>query len=163
MLSADWQEDGSSTGATAMTDVFEKYPMPPCARHLGWVLLARDAQKGWARTSFDGRPEFLNGSGFVQGGFLCAMLDDTMGPAVLIASHGTRYPATIDMNVSFLAPAKSRRFFGEGRVVQLGKTVAFVEAQLSDDAGTIVARATSSVRLIPIERLAGGAAEAGAA
>ncbi|HEX4301415.1 MAG TPA: PaaI family thioesterase [Rhizomicrobium sp.] len=134
------------------TDIFEKYPMPPCARTLGWSLLARDAARGWVKLSFEARAEFCNGTGGVQGGFLAAMLDDTMGPAVIVASHGAFYAATIDMNVSFLKPAKAGRLFAEGRVVQLGKTVAFVEAQISDADGALLARATSSMRLLPMER-----------
>lgn len=141
-----------------MTDIFERFPMPACARHLGWSLLAQDGRRGWVRLSFDAKPEFCNGSGAVQGGFLCAMLDDTMGPAVLVASDGALFSTSIDMNVRFLAPARPGRIFGEGRVVQLGKTIGFVEATLGDEGGQTLARATSSVRLVPIARFASGEA-----
>jgi uncharacterized protein (TIGR00369 family) len=67
---------------------------------------------------------------------------------------GRFYTTTIDMNVSFLAPAKPGRLFGEGRVVQMGKTIAFLEAQLTDANGVVVAKATSSARLVPVDRLA---------
>jgi acyl-coenzyme A thioesterase PaaI-like protein len=39
-------------------------------------------------------------------------------------------------------------------VVQLGKTIAFLEASLTDSAGALVARATSTARLVPAKRLA---------
>ncbi len=133
--------------------VFDRFPKPPCAQLLDWTLLDSNAEEGWARLSFEGRQEFLNPAGFVQGGILSAMLDDAMGPAVLIASGGTRYTATIDMHVSFLAPAKPGRIFAEGRVVQMGKTIAFMEAELTDVNGTKLARATSSARLVPVEKL----------
>jgi len=131
--------------------IFDRFPRPPCADLLGWTLL--DAGGGTARIAFEGRPEFCNPAGFIQGGMLAAMLDDAMGPAVLVMSEGRFYPVTIDMNVSYLAPAKPGRLIGEGRVVQLGKTVGFLEASLRDGDGTLVARATSSVRLVPTERL----------
>jgi uncharacterized protein (TIGR00369 family) len=76
------------------------------------------------------------------------MLDDTMGPAVFAMTQGEWYTATIDMNVSYLAPAKVGKLFGEATVVQLGKTIAFLEAKLMDGAGTLIARATSSARLV---------------
>jgi acyl-coenzyme A thioesterase PaaI-like protein len=41
---------------------------------------------------------------------------------------------------------------GEAMVVQLGKTVGFVEARLADERGLIVARATASVRLVPLAK-----------
>ena len=134
-------------------DIFDRFPRPPCAELLGWTLLDHDAGQGWARFSFEGRREFLNPAGFVQGGLLAAMLDDTMGPTVLIASQGRLYTATIDMNVSFFAPARPGTLFGEGRVLQLGKTIAFMEAVLSDAEGTRLARATGSARLVPVEKL----------
>jgi uncharacterized protein (TIGR00369 family) len=82
------------------------------------------------------------------------MLDDTMGPAALIMSGGRLYTATIDLNVSFLAPAKPGPLISEGQVVHLGKSIAFSEARISDENGTLLARATSSARVVPVERLA---------
>jgi len=134
--------------------IFDRFPRPPCADLLGWTLLDHDSAKGWAKLAFEGRPEFRNPAGFIQGGLLAAMLDDSMGPAVLLMSGGALYTATINLNVSYLAPAKPGRFIAEARVLQLGKTVAFIESSLTDAAGVTVARATSSVRLVPVERLA---------
>jgi uncharacterized protein (TIGR00369 family) len=89
----------------------------------------------------------------MQGGFLAAMLDDTMGPAALSASGGVLYTSSIDMTVSFLAPARPGAILGHGRAVQLGKTVGFLEAYLTDAGGLVLARATSSARLVPVDRL----------
>ena len=132
--------------------LFDRFPRPPCADLLGWTLLDHDAAKGWIKLAFEGRPEFLNPAGFIQGGMLASMLDDTMGPAVLLKTEGRLYTVSIGMTVSFLAPARPGRLIAEGQVVQLGKSIAFVEASLTDCDG--VARASSQARLIPIERLA---------
>lgn len=136
-----------------MKSVFDRFPTPPCAATLGWRLIKADEESGAVRIGFEASHEFCNPAGFIQGGFLTAMLDDTMGPAVLVKSRGTLFTATIDLNVSFLAPARPGPLTGEGRIVQLGKTIAFLEAILSADDGTPVARATSSARLVPVERL----------
>jgi uncharacterized protein (TIGR00369 family) len=77
-----------------------------------------------------------------------------MGPAVFLMTEGRSYTVTLNMNVTFVAPARTGRFFGEGQVVQLGKTIAFLEGRLRDSDGTLVATATSSARLIPAEKLA---------
>lgn len=127
-------------------------PRPPCAELLGWHVLDARPDEGWIKIGFVGRPEFVNPAGSIQGGFLAAMLDDTMGPAVFAATEGALYTATIDMNVSYLKPAKVGPLFGEGQVVQLGKTVAFIEARLTDGDGALVARATSSARLVAAEK-----------
>lgn len=136
------------TVATAL----DHLPAPPCARLLGWRVLDARPEDGWIRIGFEGRPEFCNPAGSIQGGFLAAMLDDTMGPAVFAHTEGALYTATIEMSVHYLAPAKVGPIFGEGQVVQLGKSVGFVEARLLDKDGTWLAKATASVRLVQTER-----------
>jgi uncharacterized protein (TIGR00369 family) len=116
-------------------------------------LLDYDAERGWVRIEFQGRPEFVNPAGFIQGGLLAAMLDDCMGPAAWLKSNGEAFTSTIDMNVSYLAAAKPGVLVGEGQVVQLGKTIGFLEAKLMDASGQVIARATSSARLIPGKKI----------
>ena len=130
----------------------DRIATPPAATLLGWHLLDARPGEGWIRIGFEGKREFCNPAGFVQGGILAAMLDDTMGPAVFAHTNGATYVATIDMTVSFLAPARVGPIYGEGQVVQLGKTVGFVEARLMDEDGVWLAKASSSVRLIPSDR-----------
>lgn len=132
--------------------VFDQIPAPPCAQLLGWQLLDAKPDHGWIRIGFEGRREFLNPAGFIQGGILAAMLDDTMGPAVFAMTKGKLYTATIDLTVSFLAPAKMGKLYGEATVVQLGKTIAFIEARLMDEGGALLAKASSSARLIESEK-----------
>ena len=126
---------------------------PPCAKLLGWRLLDACPADGWIRIGFDGRPEFCNPAGFIQGGMLSAMLDDTMGPAVLVMSEGRLYTTTISMTVNFLSPAKPGPIIGEATVTQLGKTIAFVEARLMTEDGTVLATATASERLLEAARV----------
>jgi uncharacterized protein (TIGR00369 family) len=131
-----------------VTTALDRLPAPPCAVLLGWHLIDAKPEQGWIRIGFEGKPEFRNPAGFIQGGILAAMLDDTMGPAVFTMTQGEMYTATIDMNVSFLAPARVGKIYGEANVIQLSKTIAFLEARLTDEAGTLLAKATSSARLV---------------
>jgi uncharacterized protein (TIGR00369 family) len=133
--------------------IFERFAKPPCAETLGWQLIKADEESGAVVVAFEGRPAFCNPGGNIQGGFLAAMLDDTLGPTVLVKSSGAAYCATIDLNVSFLAPAKPGRLTVHGRTVQLGKTVAFLEGELYDAGRVTVARATASARIVPTTAL----------
>ena len=142
------------TEAYVAPTVFDRFPKPPCAELLGWTLLDMDEDAGTVRIGFTARPEFLNPAGFVQGGFLAAMLDDVMGPAALVMSDGWSFTSTIDMNVSFLAPAKAGPLIGVGSVIQLGKTIGYLQGELRDETGTLIARATSTARLVPTDGLA---------
>ena len=121
---------------------------PPSSRLLGWHLLDARPQEGWIRIGFDGKRDFCNPAGFVQGGILSAMLDDTMGPAVFAMTDGRLYTATISLTVNYLAPARPGPITGEAKVTQLGKTVVFVEGRLMAEDGTVLATATTSARLV---------------
>jgi uncharacterized protein (TIGR00369 family) len=121
---------------------------PPSSKLLGWRLLDARPKDGWVRIGFEGKPEFCNPAGFVQGGLLSAMLDDTMGPAVFVMTDGKLYTATITMTVNYLAPAKPGPIVGEASVTQLGKSIAFVEGRLTAEDGTLLATATTSARLV---------------
>lgn len=131
-----------------ISTALDHLPAPPSSKLLGWHLLDARPSEGWVRIGFDGRQEFCNPAGFVQGGLLSAMLDDTMGPAVFVMTEGKLYTATITMTVNFLAPAKPGPIVGEAHVTQLGKTIAFMEGRLMDKDGTVLATATTSARLV---------------
>lgn len=132
--------------------VLDTFKKPPCADLLGFELLETKPEEGWIRTRFEAKPEFCNPAGFIQGGLLAAMLDDTMGPAVLIHTNGAAYTVSIDLNVQFLGAAKPGPIFGEAKVMRVGKTIAFVEGWLFDAEGRVIARATTSARVVPSER-----------
>jgi uncharacterized protein (TIGR00369 family) len=125
----------------------------PCAELLGRRLLGHDEDRCWIKFGFEGKPDFTNPAGRVQGGFLTAMLDDTVGPVVLLKSGGALYPSSIDMNISFLTAAKPGPLVCEGEVLRLGKTVGFVEGRLMTVTVGLIARATSSVILVPADRV----------
>ena len=117
-------------------------------------LAAPRRRRGSIKVGFVGAAEFLNPAGRVQGGILTAMLSDTMGPAVLVKSGGALYPSSIDMNISFLSAARPGPLVCEGQVLRLGRTVGFVEVRLMDGDGRLLVRTTSSVMLVPAERVA---------
>jgi uncharacterized protein (TIGR00369 family) len=133
---------------TALDDI----DVPPSARLLGWRLLDARPKEGWIRIGFDGKAEFCNPAGFIQGGILAAMLDDTMGPAVFVVTEGRLYTATISLTVNFLAPAKPGAIVGEAEVTQLGKTIAFMAGKLTAEDGTLLATATANARLVETAR-----------
>ena len=139
----------------APPSIFDRVPMPPASKLLGWTLRAIDPEAGTIEVGFTADERFLNPAGTVQGGFLAAMLDDTHGPALFAMSDGEIYAPTIDFSISFIKPAAPGRFVGKGRVVNLGRTIAFTEAELFDESGDLVARGTFSSRVMKSGRALG--------
>src|SRR5258705_11748689 len=135
------------TEAPMRATAVDQIPAPPSSKLLGWHLLDARPEDGWIRIGFDGKREFCNPAGYVQGGILSATLDDTMGPAVFVMTEGRLYTATITMTVNFLAPAKPGPIMGEADVTQLGKTIAFVAGRAIAQGGDLLATATSNARM----------------
>jgi uncharacterized protein (TIGR00369 family) len=120
---------------------------PPAAVLLGWELVAIDPEAGTIETAFEATEQFLNPFGMVQGGLLAAMLDDTLGPA-LVATLGPGVSApTTDLHVQFLRPARPGRLVGRGRIVRKGRDVGFMAGELVDASGEIVAVATATAQI----------------
>ena len=129
--------------------IFDTFDPPPTAKMLGWTLRAIDPAAGTIELGFTADERFANPQGLVQGGILAAMLDDTHGPALFAQLEGAMFPMTIDCAISFIRTAHFGPFIGKGRVVSCGKTIAFTEAELFNEAGEMVARGTFTSRLVP--------------
>jgi uncharacterized protein (TIGR00369 family) len=130
-------------------DVMEgRKPPPPAAELLGFELLAIDPSQGTIRVRFAARPEFANPIGAVQGGFLAAMLDETLGPALTATLEPGQFAPTIELKVNFIAPAEPGSLVAEGRVVSRGGSIAFLAGELRTEAGALVATATATARIV---------------
>lgn len=143
----------SATGLERARAVFARFPTPPCAETLGWHLRDADPAAGTIEVGFEGRAAFCNPAGHVQGGFLAAMLDDTMGPAVLVHTDGRQFTPTIELKVSFIAPAQPGLLIGRGRIVHMATSIAFLEASLFSPADELLAKASATAKLVPTARL----------
>jgi uncharacterized protein (TIGR00369 family) len=123
--------------------------MPPVAVLLGWRLREIDPAAGTIVVEYEAKPEFANPMGNVQGGIIAAMLDDTMGPALVATLPPGKFAPTLEMKVSYLEPTPiGGRLFGHGRVVRAGGTVAFVEGDLRNEEGRILATASATARIV---------------
>ena len=122
-------------------------PVPPVLSHLGWKVL--EAEPGRVRARFQGREEFYNSAGLLQGGILGAMLDGVMGSAVVSLLGRNENVATLEMKVSYMRPCRAQPLVGEGRVVHRGRSILFTEGTLTTEDGSLVATATATARVVP--------------
>ncbi len=125
-------------------------PAPRAAQTLGIVFKHIDGEAGTVEVEFQGKPEFTNPAGNIQGGFLAAMLDDTMGPALSATLKAWEFAPTLNLNVSFQRTATVGTLVGHDRVVRKGRDVCFLSAELWQN-GQLVATATATaiIRALP--------------
>jgi len=123
-----------------------RMPPPACANTLGIEFVAIDPDAGTIEVRFEGKPEFCNPAGNIQGGFLAAMLDDTMGPALAAMLKAGEFAPTLNLNVQFHRPARTGVVTGQGRVTLKGGNVCHLAGELFQD-GKLVASATATAAI----------------
>jgi uncharacterized protein (TIGR00369 family) len=123
---------------------------PAGSRTLGLTMTRVSQAERLVEAEFDARAEVLaNPMKQVQGGYLCAMLDEVMSVACMVASGMTSVAPTLEMKTSFFRPAMPGRLRAVGRVVRWGKTIAFTEGEMFDEEGRLLAKATGTAMPTP--------------
>jgi uncharacterized protein (TIGR00369 family) len=126
--------------------------LPPATSTLGFELIAVDPDAGTIEVGFLAADSFLNPVGVIQGGFLAAMLDETLGPALIATLGPDQFAPTADLHIQFLRPAKPGRLIGRGRVVRKGRDLGFMSGELVDESGEVVAVATATATIRDFKR-----------
>jgi uncharacterized protein (TIGR00369 family) len=138
-----------------MTDshlLSETFPTPANSSvSLGFELVSLDMKTMETRVRFDGKSEFTNPAGYIQGGYLSAMLDDTIGMLATVKMGTEKYPSTIDLHTHFLRPVRVGLIEVVARLRNIGRQVIFAEADLFDSRGKEAARATASLAINPMK------------
>lgn len=124
---------------------------PPASETLGFEMVRIDQAALEIEVAFTALPAFCNPMGQVQGGFLMAMLDETMSVAGVVASNMTAFMPTLEQKTSFLRPAFPGRLTCVARVVKWGRSIAFSEASLFDAQGRLLARSTATAMPTPFK------------
>ena len=86
--------------------------------------------------------------GVVQGGFVCGWIDAAMSHAA-IAGDREMTPMSLELKVSFFAPARPGLVIAEGWIERRGRSICFSEGRLLNPAGDVLAKASSTIRLMP--------------
>ena len=130
---------------------------------MGLIRIVSLDPAGRAMLEYEARPEMCHSGGVVQGGFVTGWIDAAMAHAAIAANGMGVTPMTLELKVSFFAPARPGRVIAEGWVERAGKRTCFYEGRLSDSNGAVLAKATSTIMLADrarVESAARAAAEA---
>ena len=117
-------------------------PPPPIARLIGFDLIS--VKPGAAVIEFQAAEAHANPMGTLHGGVLCDIADAAMGIAYSSNLDDGESFTTLELKINFLKPIWKARLRAVGRVVKQGRTVGLVECDITDEKGSLVARATST-------------------
>jgi len=125
---------------------------PPAIKTLGGSVTSYDDATHTMIMNFHVSEALCHSGDIVQGGFVTGMIDATMSHAVFAAVREPIILPTLEIKVSFLDIARMGDLVASGTVVRLGKTIAFLEGQLKDPQGKLLATATSTARILRKQR-----------
>ncbi len=115
---------------------------PPIGTTLGTRIVSLDMEAGRIECEYHGLPAFANPAGQMQGGMLAAMLDDVTALLCMGSLGEGQQCATLNLNVSFLRPARPGLITGCATLVRRGARVVNAEGELWQD-GKLLATANA--------------------
>ena len=125
----------------------------PVARLIGFE--AKEIADGRAVVSLAAGQQHPNPMGTLHGGILCDIADAAMG----MASASTLVPGesftTIELKINFFRPVWEARLQAEGKVVRRGNTIGYIECEITDESGRLVAKTSSTCMALRGERAEG--------
>lgn len=121
---------------------------PAALEKLRGRVVSYDDDSRTIEMHFDIDHSFCHSGNIVQGGYITGMLDAAMAHDVFCVLGRYAIVATLEINVSFLEVASPGQLIAKARPLRLGKTVGFLEAELFDPDGKLLAKATSTARII---------------
>ena len=115
---------------------------PPVAELIGFSI--EEIGDGRAVGSLQSGPQHANPMGTLHGGVLCDVADAAMGMAFASTLAPGESFTTMALSINFFRPVWQARLRAEARVINRGKTVGYVECEVSDQDGKQVAKANST-------------------
>ena len=86
----------------------------------------------------------------VQGGYVTSWIDSAMAHSVMIPTDFEFSPLTLELKITFLKSANPGIVIAAAKVIKLGKSIAFVEGTLTNESGDLIAKGTSTNKLVPM-------------
>src|SRR5256885_9589367 len=128
-------------------------PPPPVSRLIGFAL--KSIEPGHAVFEMEVDERHHNPMGTLHGGIYCDLADAAMGYAYAATLEEGETFTTIELKINFLRAVRKATLTAEARVVKAGSTLGYVECEVKDQAGKLVARAASTCIKLKLESKSG--------
>ena len=97
-----------------------------------------DFGKGFAVAEGELSPEALNPLNMAHGGYVYSLCDTAAGVAVGVSGRSC---VTLSANIHYLRPSTGSLLRAEGRIIKDGSHVVVVESTVTDESGSVTAKA----------------------
>jgi len=93
-------------------------------------------------------PQHLHEANGVHGGVYLSLLDTAMARASRAGSLPGSYTPTLELKTNFLRAKSSGRILAKARVISRTRRTFYVEGELMDETGLLLARASATMMLV---------------
>ena len=128
-------------------------PPPPIGRFIGVTL--KSIEPGRAVFEMEADERHHNPMGTLHGGIYCDLADAAMGFAYAATLAEGETFTTIELKINFLGAVRKATLTAEARVVKAGSTLGYVECEVKDQTGKMVAKAASTCMKLRQDRKEG--------
>jgi uncharacterized protein (TIGR00369 family) len=125
----------------------------PVARLIGFE--AKDIADGRATVVLAVGPQHKNPMGTLHGGILCDIADAAMGLAFASTLAADESFTTIELKINFFRPVWQAQLKAEGAVLQRGRSIGYVECNITDEQNRLIAKAASTCMVLRGEKALG--------
>ena len=104
-----------------------------------------DAERGNLALEYVVREEMTNPMGYLHGGVIAGIVDDVMGSVLIMSGINPKF-ASLNLHVEYIASARlGDLVVARAKLANEGKRIISTDCVLSDQQGTLLARANSQI------------------
>jgi uncharacterized protein (TIGR00369 family) len=129
-------------------------PPPPVSRLIGFEM--KSIEPGHAIFQMEADERHHNPMGTLHGGIYCDLADAAMGFAYAATLAEGETFTTIELKINFLGAVRKATLTAEAWVVKAGSTLGYVECEVKDQTGKLVAKAASTCMKLGQDRKEAG-------
>lgn len=135
----------------AFTEWFDRVrrgelPQPAIARLLDFEVTT--AKEGEAVAVIHADERLANPMGTLHGGVICDIADAAMGCALASTLAANESFTTIELKANYFKPIWNARLEARARIVRRTRSLAYIECDVVDDDGSLVARTSSTCMVL---------------
>ena len=116
---------------------------PPVAQLVGMRMT--EVEPGRVVFELDAGPQHASPLGTVHGGIMCDLADAALGCSHASLLEDGETFTTLELKINFLKPVWSGRLVAEARSLKFGRTIGLSDCRVTDEHGSLVAYATSTL------------------
>lgn len=104
-----------------------------------------EASPGRVVISVERSEKLLQQQGLLHGGLIATLADVSAGLAAITTMPDGREGLTVELKISYMRPVVAEKIFATGMVIKSGKTFTFVESEITDGSGKLLAKMSGTM------------------